>query len=127
GITRESRVRLCERVVRDFLPVHHRSEFVGKFFLCDVHSFVAVSGQFLYLFEREESEITEHRRHVLVGYVAPVLEEIVRRGLCRLEPDCAFCGFAHFDTLGSGEQTESYGERRLSFLTPDEVRSRENV
>ena len=62
-----------------------------------------------------------------VIHVPPVLEEIVRRGLFRIQPDCAGLGLAHLFALGVQKEGNGHGAGVLPQLLPDQLRAAQHI
>ena len=79
------------------------------------------------LLERQECEHTDALQNILIAHVAPVLVEVVGRGLVRVEPHRAARGLAHLLALGIKKQRDRHRLRVLAELAANELRAAEHV
>ena len=79
------------------------------------------------LLEREEGQHADALEDVRVADIAPVLVELVRRGLLRIEPDGARGGLAHLLALGVEKQRDRHRVRILAELLSDQLGAGQHV
>ena len=85
------------------------------------------AGHSLDLLDGEEGQHANALHYVRVGYVSPVLEELERRGLFRVEPYCALLGLAHLLALGVEEQRDSHSVSVLAELLADKLGAAQHI
>ena len=102
-------------------------DLVGENLLGFVDLAVLERTQTTNLVHRQEGQQTEALFDVLIVNIAPVLVEVVRAGLRRIEPKCALLGLAHFTTVMGQQQLEGAGKRIFTLLAADEIRAAQHV
>ena len=104
-----------------------RGELVGKDLLGTVELAALPLVHLVDLLERQEGEHADALQNVAVAHIAPVLVEVVGRGLVRVEPDGIARGLAHLVTLRVGQQRDGHRVRVLAELAADQFRTAEHV
>ena len=107
--------------------VHDGGQLAGQQALGLVDALVAVRAALADLGSRQEREAQQEPLHVVVGYVDPVLVEVVGAGLLRVEEEGAGLGLAHLLPVRPGDERRGQGERLAAVDAADEVHARDDV
>ena len=107
--------------------MYQSGQLVCEDFLCLVQLCTFPVIHRLDLLKRQEGQHTDALEHVCIIDIAPVLIEIVRRSLIRIEPNCAGSGLAHLLALGVEQQSDGHRVRVLAQLAADQLCTAEHV
>ena len=109
-------------------PWTRRSQLEGQPFLGGIQ-LGAFQGAFhlLDLLDGDEGQKLHALHHIRVIHIPPVLEEVVGRGLLRIQPDGAGLGFAHLFALGIEQQGDGHGGGVLAQLLADQFGAAQHV
>ena len=126
-VAAKQRARSLGRSLGLGLAVHQLGHLVRQHLLGLVDLAALQRAQAPHLVHRQEGQQREALFHVLIVHVAPVLVEVVGRGLLGVEPQRARLGLAHLAAVVRQQQLEGYRERVLALLAADEVRAGQYV
>ena len=89
----------------------HGGQFIGKHFLDGIQLLTFLLLILRDLVQRNEGEQLQAFDHVGIADISPVLVELIRARLVRIQPHRALRGLAHLVALGVREQRDGHGLR----------------
>ena len=110
-----------------FFSVDQLGQLKGQDLLGGVQLCALPGVHLVDLFQRQEGEHPNALEHIVVAHIAPILVELVGRGLVGVQPHCAGGGLAHLLALGVHEQRDGHGIGILAQLAADELGTAEHV
>ena len=107
--------------------MHQLCQLKGQDLFGLVDPRVLPAGHLVDLLQRQERQHAEALDHIGVAHVAPVLEELIGRGLLRVEPYGVAGCLAHFVSLRVRQQSDGHGVDVFAQLFADELCAAEHI
>ena len=110
-----------------FLAMHKLGNLVGQHFFSFVDSSVLEGCQTMYLVHRQIGQQCQAVFNIAVVNIAPVLVEIVGRGLFGIQPQGTLFGFAHFFAFAVGQKLAGHAVSGLLLLAANQLYAAQHI